>query len=189
MRAGAVLVAGVLTMHWLCYLPGSGSASALGANAHGYLASTTPALLALIALVIVASLAISYGSARRDGGARRQFEAQAARFAAALLGVFIAQELGELAVAGSVAPGADAILGAGGWLLPPAAFLVGIVAALAARTLERVERRLAERAAVLPERREPPRQPFAAAPRGPRLATRGLAFGFARRPPPPLSAP
>ena len=184
MRATAVMVVGGLAMHWLCYLPGAGTGSAVGAGVHDYLVAATPFVLVVALGVIVLSLAIAFGApARRDRG-ERSFEGQAARYAVALLGVFVVQEIAELFISGVGPQGADAILGAGGWLVVPASFFIGTVAAFGARTLDRVEQHLAER---------PPATVLAAAndralPQDRRERSAdvavGLAFGFARRPPP-----
>lgn len=189
MRAVAVMVVGGLAMHWLCYLPGAGTGSAVGAGVHDYLVAATPLVLLVATAVVLLSLAISCGAPTRRDRADRSFEGQAAQYAVALLAIFVAQELAELFITGVGPQGADAILGTGGWLVLPAALFVGTITAIAARTLDRVESRLGE---------QPPATVVAAAddclsPRdcGERSVdvAFGLAFGFARRPPPhPLSA-
>jgi hypothetical protein len=82
---------------------------------------------------------------------------------------------------------ADTMLG-GGWLALPLALGIGALAALVARALEAVERVIAI-AHAKRERSRPPAVSGRALPaRGLSLAIAPLAFGLARRPPPPAPA-
>jgi hypothetical protein len=79
-----------------------------------------------------------------------------------------------------------AAFGPGGWLVVPLAMAFGAGAALAGRALDRAEVCLARRMHQRPRRA--PRS--VARPRlvlAPNLASRTLAFGLARRPPPSLA--
>ena len=179
---------GAVAMHWLCYLPGADGEGALGGGVHAYVVGATPLLVAIAASMVLLSLAISY-RAPSLGDQDRSFEAQAVRYASILLAAFAAQELAEIMVSDVGPQAADAVLGAGGWVVAPIALFVGALAALGSRTLERVCARLATRL-------RPGRLDAGASLRvGPAHlvsvshAHLGLAFGFARRPPPwPLCA-
>ena len=177
------MVVGAFAMHWLCYLPGSVGGPALGSGIHSYLVDATPLMLALCVGVVLLSLVVSYDAPRpRTNG--RSFEAQASRYAAFLVAGFLAQELVELLVVGAGPQGADAVLGAGAWLVLPGALFTGLLAALSARSLDRVADRLAARTRPSHVLSAPSRQ---ARPAGVTLrasSIAGLAFGFARRPPP-----
>jgi hypothetical protein len=106
-------------------------------------------------------------------------------FAAALLAIYLTQEsLEGMLLVGHPA----ASLANGGWLALPLALAIGAISALLARALEGVERAIALVHAQ-PGRSRPPAVRGRALPaRGLRLALTPLAFGLARRPPPPVPA-
>ena len=109
-------------------------------------------------------------------------------YAAAILTVFISQELLEGAFAAGHAAGLAGVFGGGGWLAVPLALLAGALAALIDRGVFAAEELMA--AVALRQRVRPERAaaaaPHAAGPDLVPLASAPLAFGIARRPPPAL---
>lgn len=184
-RGGTVLFAGALVMHWLCYLPTAGvGGTGSPAGVHRYLVELTPGLIVFAITALAASLLAPFALGRSSSVRAVLLERRAARYAVALLGIFLAQEVAEFIVATNTAGGVDAVVGPAGWLAFPLAFGLGLLAALVAQSLDRVEQRLstAMSAAMprqLPVSAAPPFDPGIAS-----LATLSLAFGLARRPPP-----
>jgi len=185
----ALLALGALALHELRYMLafGGGADAALERTGHGYLELLAPLVAAVaVAAVIVsvvapAALRLSPALGADDSGLTER----AAAYAAALLAVHLTQELAEALVHGGHAGIAQA-LGAGGLAVLPLAMALGALAAFARGWLDRAERGL-----VTALDREPlPRAPRGAgAPIAPRparrpLASLGLRFGIARRPPP-----
>jgi hypothetical protein len=187
MRATGVLLLGALVLHELRYglAYGAGADEALARHGHAYLEQLLPALVALsgalIAGALVGPLTGRIGDGRMGHGPMRR----ATLYAGLLLAVFSAQELTEAWLAAGHPDGIAALLGHGGWIAVPLSLVLGAIAAVATRGLERVERRIA---AARPPR---PRR-WGTAPRASAvpdtaarpLAIRALAFGLARRPPP-----
>jgi hypothetical protein len=109
-------------------------------------------------------------------------------FAAALLAIFVTQESLEGMIAAGHPGGAAALQASGGWLAIPLAVALGFVAALLANALERIEVAVPARRATHLLRRAPrDRGSARPAPSVPRVLD-SLAFGLARRPPPPVPA-
>ena len=107
--------------------------------------------------------------------------------AAALIGVFVFQELAEAVLLGGGAEGLAASA-AVAWAAPPFALVLGALAAALVSWLERAGRLLAQ----VPDRSRPPTRPPVlrapvSAPASLALACAGLSFGFSRRPPPARS--
>jgi hypothetical protein len=189
-RAAALLSLGGLALHQLRYLLAYGhdAGTALGHQGHGYLAELIPALiglaLATIAGVALARAALGVHGLRHDGRAQGR---AALLYAAALLAVFWAQELSEGLLAAGHPTGLAALFSHGGWIAIPLALGLGALCSLVALGLDRAERTLG----VAARRRLAPPRPLittrsVTAPRRRPLATRALAFGLARRPPPLL---
>jgi hypothetical protein len=85
--------------------------------------------------------------------------------------------------------GPDAVFANGGWIAVPLAVTIGFLAALLAHALEGVERVIAVIHAQRLVRTRPPAVRGSARPApGISLLTAPLAFGLARRPPPPAPA-
>jgi antitoxin (DNA-binding transcriptional repressor) of toxin-antitoxin stability system len=178
-RIAAVLAPGTLLLHQLAYAVAGGGL----AGPHHYLE-----VLAPLALVGAASLALGslLPSALGRGDGRPQPFVPLA-LAAALLGIFIAQESVEAALLGGGSAGLAASLSVA-WLAPPLALLLGAIGGGLLIALDRAGRAIA---AVVAARATRPRRPRpAAAPASPSIASlacSGLSFGFARRPPPMLA--
>jgi hypothetical protein len=207
-RTAALLALGGLAVHQLRYLLvfGSGSGAELHQEGHDYLAQALPILVGLAVAAIVARFLVGIVAPVPGGG----FGAGSARYrrdsagyvlcsppawlrrglmyATALASVFWAQELAEGAMAAGHPGGFGAVLGGGAWVALPLALTLGLAAAIVERLLDGAERAIALALGAAPT------QPAAAAPppglvslaRVP-LAARALAFGFARRPPPPVA--
>ncbi len=186
-RLAAVLVLGAFALHQLRYLIafGGSSSSELARQGHGYMADALP-LIGVFALSAVLATLIRgrFGA----GLVRATLPRRAAVLGFALLAIFATQESLEGTLAAGHPGGIAAVLAAGGWLAVPLAFILGAVAALVLRLLERVE---------LVFSGDRARSRFVRAPRvqGRPLATvrlnpliSSLAFGLARRPPPPVPA-
>jgi hypothetical protein len=153
------------------------------AHRHGYLGVLIPALLAATfaatcVSLLGAALRRRVPAGRSAGGATER----AALFALGLLAVYLCQELAEGLITAGPSGLADGIVGAGGWLVVPLAMFFGAAAALLGGALDTVEERLArsEPQLLRAPRRLPRPLTAAVIP----LASRALAFGFARRPPP-----
>jgi hypothetical protein len=153
------------------------------AHRHGYLGVLIPAIVGATLAAVCVSL-IGAAVSRRLSRARHPDGAteRAALYALGLIAVYLCQELAE-GLASGPSGLADAIVGAGGWLVVPLAMVFGAAAALLGGALDRVEERLAGPSR--PDRLRAPRT--LARPRTVAifpLSLRALAFGIARRPPP-----
>ena len=176
-RLAAVLLPAALILHEVAY--GLRGGWLLGA--HHYLELVLPLASAAAGSLALAALVLPALGAPGDAPARR------APFvlAGALLGVFVCQELIEALLLGGGMEGLAASASVA-WLAPPLALLLGALGTGQIVSLERTGALLAE-----PLRRwtPPPRPALAAIARPPTpwvpvAACAGLAFGFARRPPP-----
>ncbi len=152
---------------------------------HGYLELAVPLVAALTASAAVAAI-IAPLLARR--GDPRQPSRAPLSLAAALIGIFVFQELVEAALLGGGLAGLGAALAAA-WALPPLALVLGSCVAALILGLERTSELLLH--LVGPASRLGGRPPVAPRPpaselRGPAISP--LAFGLARRPPPPAAA-
>lgn len=176
-RLAAVLIPAALLLHEAAYALAGGSL--LGA--HGYLEALLPVAIAMAAALAAAALVLpALGAPGGRPSAHAPFV-----LAAALLGVFVVQELAEGFLLGGGVEGLAASASVA-WLAPPLALLLGALASGLLASLERAGETLAQP----PNRRCPGRRlAFAGtasptAPWVPAAACAGLAFGFARRPPP-----
>jgi hypothetical protein len=201
-RASSLLSLAALAVHELRYLLtyGDRAGEALANQGHAYLSDLGGAVVTLTMATLLAALfagALAPPACRPD----RPAGCPPARsvgghtpvrtgllYALALLAIFCAQELAEGAVAAGHPAGPAAVLGHGGWLALPLALVAGALCSLACLALQGVEQTLARR----PPRCAPRQPPVLAAPHAAparrSLASLSLAFGFARRPPPLLSA-
>jgi len=181
LRLLAALPAAALLLHQAAFAISGGGLRA----SHGYLELAVPLLAALTASA--AAAAILAPLLARPADDRHGGRAPLA-LAGALVGIFAFQELAEAVLLGGGLAGAGASLAAA-WAVPPLALVFGSCAALLIVGLERTSelivrlvgsaRRLSGRRSTVPSRP-------ASVVRGAGISP--LAFGLARRPPPPSAA-
>ena len=182
-RLASILAVGAFGLHQLRYLIAGGSSPAELAG-HGYMSS----LLAPIAVLLLAgALATLIRGTEGASPERAPLGRRIALFAVALLAIYTGQESLE-AVMTVGHPAGPAMLANGGWIALPLALAIGSLAALLARVLEAFEHVVALVHASRPRSRAPAVRGRALAARGLRLPSSPLAFGLARRPPPPAPA-
>jgi hypothetical protein len=187
-RLASILATGAFALHQLRYLLAfGGSASAeLAQQGHRYMSDFLPPISVLVLAAIVATL---IRGTERASPSRAPLARRIAVFAGALLAIYVGQELLEGLIASGHASGIAAVLAGGGWIALPLAVTIGTLAALLAHVLEGVERVIAVIHAERPLRARPPAVRGSALPaRGISLLSAPLAFGLARRPPPPAPA-
>jgi hypothetical protein len=173
-------------LHQLRYLLTAGSSAELAHAGHRYMADLLPPIAMLVLAAAVATLIRGTEGA---SPARTSLARRIGVFAAALLAIYVVQESLEGMIAAGHPAGPAAMLANGGWLALPLALGIGIGAALLAGALERVERAIAVVHAERVRRSRPPAVRGRALPgRRVNLPAAPLAFGLARRPPPPASA-
>ena len=131
----ALLLAGVLGVHELRYLLafGGDAGSALAYHGHGYLMLLTPLLATLSALGLATGLvrAAAAPAARSATSVRVRRLWPAAT--AALLAIYVGQELLEGLLTSGHPTGWAGVFGSGGWTAVPLALALGAVAALGLR--------------------------------------------------------
>jgi hypothetical protein len=168
LRTSAIVALGAFAVHQLRYAVTDGTGAA---ETHAYLATLFPLLLGLVASGVIGSFAL----AARTGNSRGE-RLSWAHCTVALLAIFVVQESAE----------GSALLAREGWVVVPIAVAVGRVVCWLLALVDAVERKL-----VVAERPSVPRAPASIG--GPRgvarlgLAHDSLAFGLARRPPPPVA--
>jgi hypothetical protein len=175
-RLAAILLPAALLLHELAYAVAGGGM--LGA--HHYLEVAVPVAGALAASLALAALLLPVLGV---SGSTPERHAPFA-IALALAGIFVVQELIEAFVLGGGMQGLAASL-AVAWLLPPLALMLGALCSALDGWLESAGEVLAAPAA--PKPTHATGRPALQVPADPWLATpacAGLAFGFARRPPP-----
>jgi hypothetical protein len=186
-RLAAILALGAFAVHQLRYLIAFGSSSSeeLARQGHGYMAAWLPILGVFTISAMLGTLIRGRFGARL---AQASLSRRAAIFAAALLAIFVTQESLEGVLAAGHPGGVAAVLGYDGWLAIPLAAAIGFVAALLARALEQVEIAIGARRTI-PVLPRAPRKAGSARPAAAVSRTLdALAFGLARRPPPPVPA-
>ena len=186
LRGVSLLSLGALALHQVTYLlAGGADLHAAGLpHRHAYLAELGPALAGASLAAITLSIAFSALRRRLPTALDPQCVTErAAAYAAALLVVYLTQELTEALFADGGSPLVEATLGGGAWLALPLALAFGAAAAAVGDALDRAELRLALALRVR-ARRAPRAAGAPAAPPRRALATRTLAFGLSRRPPP-----
>ncbi len=182
-RLASILAVGVFALHQLRYLIAVGGSSA--AEGHRYMADLLPPLSVLVLAAVLATLLRGTEGA---SSARTPLARRMALFAGALLAIYVGQELLEGLMAGH-STGLAGLLAGGGWVALPLAVAIGALAALLAHVLEGVERVIAVVHAERPLRSRAPAVRGRALPaRAFSLLSAPLAFGLARRPPPPAPA-
>lgn len=192
-RTAALIALSAFGVHQLRYLAGYGHAagSELARQGHGYLDGALPVLAAFAASAIAAGL-FRAALGRGRSGARvaapagaDTFPRRTLMFSVAIAAVFCGQESLEGLLAAGHPGGLAAVLGHGGWLAVPLALVFGTFCAILDRGVLALERVIAAstRAVVFADRAPAVQVPTlrALVP----LAAAPLAFGIARRPPPP----
>jgi hypothetical protein len=180
-RAASILAVGAFALHQLRYLIASGASSAEH-SAHGYM---TDLMVPIAVLVLAAALATLIRGTEGAAPARAPLGRRIALFAGALFAIYVGQESLEVIVTA----GHLAVLADGGWVAVPLALGIGALSAVFASALERVERAIAIVHAERLRRSRPPAVRGRALPaRVLSLLSAPLAFGLARRPPPPAPA-
>jgi hypothetical protein len=187
LRIASLLVLGELALHELRYVLAYGdkASTELAQQGHSYLIEAGPILVVgAVALIAARLLAAASGSIDR-GRCRPALLVAAAGLAAGLLATYAAQETAEGVFTTGHPEGLAGIFGGGGWIAVPLALLIGAIAAVLDRALDGAEVRLAAR---VRRRQRHPRSANRRTPAPPcriPLELEGLAFGLARRPPPP----
>ncbi len=183
-RLASILAVGAFALHQLRYLIAFGGPCA--AEGHRYMADLLPPLSVLFLAAVLATLLRGTEGA---SPARAPLTRRIPVFAGALLAIFAGQELLEGFMAAGPSANLAAPLAGGGWVALPLAVAIGGLAALLARLLEGVERAIAVIHAERPLRsRAPAVRGRARAAQGVSWLASPLAFGLARRPPPPVAA-
>ncbi len=184
-RLAAILAVGAFALHQLRYLLTIGSSGEVAEASHRYMADLLPPIAVLVLAAVVATLIRGTEGASPSG---TPLTRRIAVFAGALLAIFLGQECLEGIIAVGHPAGPAALAANGGWLALPLALGIGALSALLAKALEGVERAIAVVHAELVRSRPPIVHGRALPARGLRLPSTPLAFGLARRPPPPVPA-
>lgn len=185
-RLAAMLAAGAAAVHQLRYLLDyGGSSTELAGESHGYLTDLLPALAVLVLSAAVATLIRGTEGASPS---RAPLGRRTLAFSIALLAIYLGQESLEGLMAAGHPGGPGALLAGGGWIALPLSLAIGALTALVARALEGLERAIAITHAERLRTRPPAASGRALPARMARLAQVPLAFGLARRPPPPAPA-
>lgn len=180
-RIASILAVGAFALHQLRYLIAVGVPSSAEHSAHGYM---TDLMAPIAVLVLAAALATLIRGAEGAAPARAPLGRRIAIFAGALFAIYLSQE----SLEAIITAGQPGMLADGGWLALPLALAIGALSALLASALERVERAIAVVHAERARRRPPAVRGRPLRARRLRIASAPLAFGLARRPPPPAPA-
>ena len=185
-RLAAILALGAFALHQLRYLLTIGSSAEFAQAAHHYMADLLPPIAVL---VLAGALATLIRGTEGATPSKAPLGRRIAVFALALLAIYLGQELLEEMIAVGHPAGPAALLSNGGWVALPLALGIAALAALLARVLEGVERAIAIAHTTERVRLRAPAVRGRAIPGwGIRLPSAPLAFGLARRPPPPAPA-
>jgi hypothetical protein len=186
-RLGAILALGAFALHQLRYLIafGGSSSAELAREGHGYMADALPILAVFALSALLGTLIRGRYEARL---LQASLPRRASLFALGLLAIFVTQESLEGLIAAGHPGGIAAVLASGGWLAIPLALALGAVAAVLARALEGIEVAIAARHRIRVLPRAPRVRGHARIGRAIALRLSPLAFGLARRPPPPVPA-
>ena len=142
LRAATFVAGGAFAVHELSYLAGPGAADSAALQGHSYLSGLLPVLAVLAALTLLATVegGLAAPRARRSSPLGRILT-----YAAAILGVFLAQEAAEGLLVGGDPAAIATLLAHGGIVAAPLALGFGTLAWIAVRGLEAVEERIASR--------------------------------------------
>jgi hypothetical protein len=182
-QLAAILAVGAFALHQLRYLiafGGSASAEMAQHHGHGYMTDLLPALAVL---VLAGALTTLIRGTEGASPSRGSLVGRTAFFACALFIVYACQESFE-GILSAGQPAGIADVANGSWIALPLSLVIGALAALLARALERVEHVIGLTHADRSRVRPPAVRGRAFPARTPRLAAAPLAFGLARRPPP-----
>jgi hypothetical protein len=188
LRLVAILAVGAFALHQLRYLIAfaDSSSTELAEQGHGYLADLLGPLAVLVLAASLATLVRGTEGASTTGG---RLGRRIAIFAVALLAIHVGQESLEVILTVGQPTGVTAALAGGGWIALPLALGIGALAALLLRALEAAEHAIAVAHLKRPIRSRAPAVRGRALPARRRsLPSVPLAFGLARRPPPPVPA-
>ena len=186
LRASGLLVVAALTLHWGRYLftYGPSAESELHRQGHGYLVEFVPVILVAALALAIGAFAVRLAWLGPGGPGRGRIWV-AVTYAVFLLVIFAAQELAELLVTDQRSAW-QAVMSEGGWISVPLAACLGYLLALADKRLAKAE------SLVALWLRAPSEHRSRAVARGSFASTFSwipaqgqLAFGWARRPPPP----
>jgi hypothetical protein len=183
-RLASILAVGAVGVHQLRYLI-AGTSSPAELAGHGYMGSLLAPIAVLVLAGVLATLVRGTEGASPEGSALGR---RIAIFAGALLAIYVGQESLEAILAAGHPPLLESMLADGGWLAAPLALGIGTLSALLARALERVEHAIATVHARHVRFRAPVVRGRARSAGALSLAFSPLAFGLARRPPPPAPA-
>jgi hypothetical protein len=184
-RLAAILAVGAFALHQLRYLILPEPSVSAAHSSHGYMTELTAPLAVL---VLAAAMATLIRGTEGALPARAPLGRRVVAFALALLAIYVAQEFLEAILTTGNLTDLAAVFPAGGWIAVPLAPALGALGALLARALEVVERAIAIVHAERVRSRPPLVRGRELAARVVRLASAPLAFGLARRPPPPAPA-
>jgi hypothetical protein len=185
-RLAAILAVGAFALHQLRYLIAPGASSSAALSSHGYM---TDLMAPIAVLVLAAAMATLIRGTEVALPTRAPLGGRIGLFALALLAIYAGQEsLEALLTTGDLATAGETLV-AGGWIALPLAFAIGSLGAVLARALEVLERVIAVVHTERHIRSRPPAVRGQSLPaRVLRLSSSPLAFGLARRPPPPAPA-
>src|SRR3954462_14385093 len=131
-RLASILAVGAFALHQLRYLLASGGSSTeLAQEGHRYMSDLLPPLAVLVLAAVLATLIRGTEGASPS---RAPLARRIAMFAAALLAIFVSQELLEGLMSGH-ATGLATVLADGGWIALPLAVAIGALGALLVRLL------------------------------------------------------
>jgi hypothetical protein len=140
-RPATLVAGGVFAVHELSYLAGFGADASGTLQGHSHLAALLPALAALVALMLVATVEGGVAGTRR----RVAPVSRAIAYGGAILALFCVQEAAEGVLAGADPVRIAGVLVAGALVAAPLSLALGFVAWLAVRALDAVEERIAIR--------------------------------------------
>jgi len=137
----AFLLAGALGVHELRYLLAFGgeARSALAHHGHGYLTLLTPLLGMLTALGLAVGLVRAAAAPSVGSGALVRVRRLWPAASAALLAIYVSQELLEGLLSPGHPTGWAGVFGSGGWVAVPLACAFGVVVALGVRVARAVQ--------------------------------------------------
>jgi hypothetical protein len=184
-RLAAILAVGAFALHQLRYLIAPGASSSAALSSHGYMTDLLAPIAVLVLAAAVATLIRGTEGALPEGAPLGR---RIVVFGVALLAIYVGQESLEAILATGHPASPAAMLAGGGWIALPLALTIGALGALLTRALEAVERAIAIVHAEQARSRPPLVRGRALAARRLRLTSSPLAFGLARRPPPPAPA-
>jgi hypothetical protein len=185
LRVASILAIGAFALHQLRYLLAFGG-SPSAEHGHGYLADL---LAPLAVLVLAASLATLVRGTEGASTTGASLGRRIVVFAVGLLAIYTGQEALEAILTGGDPVGVATAVAGRGWVVLPLALGIGALAALLLGALEAAEHAIAFAHQKRPIRSRAPAVRGRALPaRRLNLPSIPLAFGLARRPPPPVPA-